>query len=45
MAKNTKLHFIITGGTIDSYFDGAKDAVVTSEHSAMPKFVKILKLY
>lgn len=45
MTKNNKLHFIITGGTIDSYYDGTKDTAVTNEHSIVPKFVKILRLY
>ena len=45
MAENNKLHFIMTGGTIDSYYDGTKDTAVTNEHSVVPKFVKILKLY
>ncbi|MCK5061383.1 asparaginase [Candidatus Parcubacteria bacterium] len=45
MTKNNKLHFIITGGTIDSYYDGTKDTAITNEHSVVPKFVKILKLY
>ena len=45
MTKNEKLHFIITGGTLDSYYDGTKDTAVTNEHSIVPKFVKILKLY
>jgi L-asparaginase len=42
---NDTLHFIMTGGTIDSYYDGTKDTAVTSEHSAIPQFVKMLKLY
>lgn len=45
MTENNKLHFIMTGGTIDSYYDGTKDTAVTNEHSIVPKFVKILKLY
>jgi L-asparaginase len=45
MTKNNRLHFIMTGGTIDSYYDGSKDTVVTNEHSVIPKFVKVLKLY
>ena len=45
MSKNNKLHFILTGGTIDSYFDGTKDTAVPNEHSIVPKFVSILKLY
>jgi len=43
--KKDKLHFIITGGTIDSYYDGTKDTAVPNEHSVVPKFIKILKLY
>ena len=45
MTENNKLHFIMTGGTIDSYYDGTKDTAITNEHSVVPKFVKILKLY
>ena len=45
MTKNNKLHFIITGGTIDSYYDGTKDTAVSNEYSIVPKFVKILRLY
>jgi L-asparaginase len=45
MNKDKKLHFIITGGTIDSYYDGTKDTAVTNEHSTVPRFVKLLKLY
>lgn len=40
-----KLHFIITGGTIDSYYDVTKDTVIPNEHSSLPKFIDILKLY
>ena len=45
MKLNNTLHFILTGGTIDSYYDGSKDTAVPNEHSVVPKFVKILKLY
>jgi len=45
MTKTNKLHFIITGGTIDSSYDGIKDTAVPNEHSVVPKFIKILKLY
>ncbi|HLC88830.1 MAG TPA: asparaginase domain-containing protein [Candidatus Nanoarchaeia archaeon] len=44
MTKN-KLHFIITGGTIDSYFDPITEKTLPCEHSYIPKFVDILKLY
>lgn len=38
------IHFILTGGTIDSFYDGTKDTVVTTSHSAIPNFIKLLKL-
>jgi len=44
MKKDT-IHFIITGGTIDSYYNGVKDTVETSPHSAIPAFIKSLKLH
>ena len=44
--KNTSiLHFILTGGTIDSYYDGSKDTAIPNEHSVVPKYIKMLKLY
>lgn len=39
------IHFIITGGTIDSYYDGTKDTAVPNKESIIPIFVKSLKLY
>lgn len=45
MSTDNKLHFIMTGGTIDSYYDGTKDTAVTNDHSIVPKFIKILRLY
>lgn len=45
MDQSNTLHFIMTGGTIDSYYDGTQDTAVPSEHSYIPKFIKILKLY
>lgn len=45
MSKNNKLHFILTGGTIDSYYDTIKDTAMPNEHSVVPKFISILKLY
>lgn len=45
MRKNIEgIHFIITGGTIDSYYDGAKDTVVTGKHSVVPSFIRSLKI-
>jgi L-asparaginase len=45
MTEENKLHFIMTGGTIDSYYDGSQDTAVTNQHSVIPKFINILKLY
>lgn len=39
------IHFIITGGTIDSYYEGTKDTVVPLAHSIIPSFIQSLKLY
>ena len=44
MSEKT-IHFIITGGTIDSYYESTKDTAVPNEKSAIPRFVKNLKLY
>lgn len=41
----SKIHFIITGGTIDSYYDGTKDTAVPRETSIIPDFIQSLKLY
>ncbi len=38
-----QIHFIITGGTIDSYYDGTKDTAVPNEESVIPAFIKNLK--
>jgi L-asparaginase len=45
MEEKNKLHFILTGGTIDSYYDAIKGTAIPNEHSAIPKFIKTLKLY
>ncbi|HVZ11966.1 MAG TPA: asparaginase domain-containing protein [Patescibacteria group bacterium] len=39
------IHIIITGGTIDSYYDGSKDTVVPSKESVIPEFIESLKSY
>ncbi len=39
------IHVIITGGTIDSYYDGTKDTVIPSERSIIPSFMDGLKSY
>jgi L-asparaginase len=43
--KKETIHFVITGGTIDSYYDGSKDTVIPNKKSVIPNFVKNLKLY
>lgn len=44
-----KILFVITGGTIDSIWDGSKDTVIVAEHSVMPEYFdnlsKNLKFY
>lgn len=40
-----KIHCIITGGTIDSYYDGSKDTAIPFGHSVIPRYLKSLKLY
>src|SRR3989344_819778 len=44
MEMTQSVHFIITGGTIDSVYDGAKAAVVPAERSAIPSFFKSLQI-
>ncbi len=41
----SKIHLILTGGTIDSYYEGTKDTAIPNEHSVIPKYIKSLKLY
>ncbi len=36
------IHFVITGGTIDSVWSGAKDTVEVSEHSVLPEYFEEL---
>jgi L-asparaginase len=39
------IQFILTGGTIDSYYDISKDTVVPSRRSSIPAYLKDLKIY
>lgn len=39
------VHFIITGGTIDSHYDPNKKDNVVNENSIVPSYIEILKLY
>ncbi len=43
--KKDKIHFILTGGTIDSYYDPTKDTTVPNKKSVIPAFIESLKLY
>jgi len=38
------IHFVITGGTIDSYYSIKKDTAVPNTNSAIPGFIKSLDL-
>ena len=38
------IHFILTCGTIDSYYDGTKDTAVPQVHSVLPRYIKGLNL-
>jgi len=40
-----KINIILTGGTIDSVWNGQKDTVSPAEHSVLPDYFKQLKLY
>lgn len=40
-----QVHLILTGGTIDSHYEGTQDTVVPNEHSVIPEFIKGTKLY
>ncbi|OGH93959.1 MAG: hypothetical protein A2538_03795 [Candidatus Magasanikbacteria bacterium RIFOXYD2_FULL_41_14] len=39
------INFIITGGTIDSYYNPIKAKVIPYNHSSIPNFIPLLKLY
>lgn len=36
--KKNKIHIILTGGTIDSVWDGTKDTSVIAQHSVLPEY-------
>ncbi|MFH1591334.1 MAG: asparaginase domain-containing protein [archaeon] len=39
------VHFVITGGTIDSFYDGTKDTCMPHKRSMIPSFIQSLRLY
>lgn len=43
--KKSTIHFILTGGTIDSYFDTSKDTTIIGEKSEVPNYIEKLKLH
>ncbi|MBI4135189.1 asparaginase [Candidatus Uhrbacteria bacterium] len=43
--KKDTIYFILTGGTIDSFYDGTRDTAVTNKHSVIPDYIKSLRLY
>ncbi len=43
--KTFTIHFVITGGTIDSRYDGSKDTAVPNKESVIPSFIESIKLY
>ncbi len=45
MPNKRIIEFILTGGTIDSYYSTAKDTAVPNQHSVIPQFMQGLKLY
>jgi L-asparaginase len=45
MKSAKPIHFILTGGTIDSYYDSTKDTVAPNKKSVIPSFIESLKLY
>jgi L-asparaginase len=40
-----KIHFVLTGGTIDSYYDSRSDTVVPHKKSVIPEYIASLNLY
>jgi L-asparaginase len=45
MAKNNTVHILITGGTIDSVWDGRADTAVVRQESILPEYFASIKLY
>jgi len=45
LEKNETIHFFMTGGTIDSVYDGIRDTAVPRSHSIIPSYIGNLRLY
>jgi L-asparaginase len=43
--QDSKIHFILTGGTIDSKWKATMDTITPNEHSVIPEYIGGLKLY
>jgi L-asparaginase len=43
--NNETIHIILTGGTIDSHWEGSLDTAVPNRHSIMQTFIQNLQLY
>ena len=45
MSRDDTVHFILTGGTLDSFYEATKDTAVPLVHSCIPQYLKGLNLY
>src|SRR5216683_1501923 len=45
MKSTQPIHFMLTGGTIDSFYDTTKDTVSPNKESVIPGFIASLKLF
>jgi L-asparaginase len=43
MTDKTRIHFVITGGTIDSYYEATKDTAVPNKESIIPEYIQSIK--
>ncbi len=43
--KKQTIHFVITGGTIDSFYNGIKDTATPRKESIIPSYLGMLKFY
>jgi len=41
----SEVHFIMTGGSIDSFYDRRRDTAIPNEKSVIPEFIEGLQLY
>lgn len=43
--KSGTIHFMMTGGTVDSHFDSSADTIVIGDKSDVPEYIQKLKLH